>query len=377
MSENLRPWQHLPMPLPCDYDPGPKFFYENFVQHLIADSIKLMAAGLYVDDEAVESLRSTIDEVLSNVDATLLRNVIIQEYQKQRAVVAQEKHFAKSTEAVRTADHYLKKYDASVPHRTWVVNTYLKAIGSEEDIKTSWTVKDLKSYNVFKDDRFLGKIIDKSVAVNSEHVLAGMQALAEFKAELWNRPRYDKANTKAHLDPFNPGSAKQKQELFAMLNIEPMAFSDDTGEGSWGREYIEELLKQSTGDNKTLDEVLECMIDHSFSGIIKNNFLKAFDTFTIEGVMHGNIKLFGAKSCRNTSNSPNLNDIKRNSLQTSVDDNKQTIDWCLLSYVLLTLQGFIRAILCLKYPKRGNSLIRNVTQCTIVHTKTFQRTIPC
>lgn len=302
----LRPWQLLPRPLPAVEDPGPEFFYENFVQPLLGDAIAMMCAGLYINNDAVEELRSTIDEVLSNVDSLMLRNLIIQKYQKQRAAVAQKAHYTKSTEAIRTVDYYLKDYDGSVIHRSWVVNTYLKSIGSEKDIKDKWTVKCLKSYNIFKTDKNLEKIIDKSIAKNSPVLIAGMEALAEFKTELWNRPRYDKANSKASLDPFNPGSAKQLQELFSMLEIPPMAVSDKTGDGSWGREYIEILYKQSDGSNKVLDEILECIIDHSFGGIIRSTFLKAFDTFTIDGVLHGNIKIFGAKSFRPTSNSPNL-----------------------------------------------------------------------
>jgi hypothetical protein len=377
MTRKLRPIEHLPMPKPCDYDPGPKFFYENFVSPITEDMIKMMCTGMHIDEDAVESLRSTIDEVLSSVDARLLRNPIIQKYQAQRQVEAQKAHYAKSTEAIRTPEDFYRPYNGSVIHRSWVVNTYLKSIGAEKDCKESWTVKSLKSYNVFKGDRTLEKIVDKSITEDSPVLKAGMQALAEFKTELWNRPRYDKANAKASLDPFNPGSAKQKQELFEMLNIEPFEVSDKTGDGSWGRDHIEALLKQSDGSDKDLEEVLECIIDHSFSGIIRSTFLKAFDTFTIDGVLHGNIRVFGAKSFRPTSNSPNLNDTKRNSSKTSVDDNKQTIDRCLESNVLLALQGFMRVISCLKYPKRGNSLIRNVTQCTIVHTQTFQRTIPC
>ena len=136
-EEKLRPWQRLPMPLPAEHDPGPEFFYDNYVQTLIGDTIKMMCTGLHIDDEAVESLRSTIDEVLSNVDALLLRNPIIQRYQKQRAAVAQKAHFTKSTEAVRTVEYYLKDYNAGVIHRTWVVNEYLKSIGAEKDVKDS------------------------------------------------------------------------------------------------------------------------------------------------------------------------------------------------------------------------------------------------
>ena len=302
----LRPWQLLPRPKPCDEDPGPVFFYENFVQPLVVDAIKMMCTGMNIDSVAVEELRSTIDEVLSSVDARLLRNPIIQKLQTVRAVGAQKAHYAKSTEAVRTSEYYLKDYDASVLHRTWVVNTYLKSIGAENDVKDSWTVKCLKNYNIFKTDRNLEKLLDKSIAKNSKLLTDGMKALAEYKTELWNRPRYQKGRETAHLEPFNPGSSKQLQELFSMLKIPPMAFSDKTGDGSWGREYIEILYKQSDNSNKNLDEVLECIIDHSFGGIIRTTFLKAFDTYTIDEILHGNIKVFGAKSFRPTSNSPNL-----------------------------------------------------------------------
>lgn len=299
----LRPWTRLPLPAPKGFNPGPKYFYDNFVQPISEDMIKLMCTGLYIDDDAVERLKNTIDDVLSDVAGRLLRNSIIQKYQKQREAVLQKVHFAKCTEAVRTIDHYLKPYEATVIHRTWVVNTYLKSISSK-DIKESWTVKDLKSYNIFKEDDVLRKIIDKSLPVDSSIAKAGMKALAEYKMDLWNKPRYEKGKSKAILDPFNPASAKQKQELFAMLNIEPLEVSDKTSEGSWGREVLERLLKVTT--DKDIVDILNCMIDHSFSGIIKNNFLKAFKTFTIDGVLHGNIKVLGAKTARPTSNSPSL-----------------------------------------------------------------------
>lgn len=302
----MRPFEHLPSAFPKDYDPGPKFFYDNFVQHFIKDMIRMMDTGLHIDHDAVEDLRTTIADVLENVDARLLRNPIIQKYQLERSKKAQKSHYKKHTENTRTAEQFHKNYDESILHRTWLINTYLKSIDAEEDCREQWSVKDLKNYNIFKDDIFISKVLDKTVAKNSPIVFRAMSALAQYKADLWNRPRYDKANSKAPVEPFNPGSAKQKQELFAMLNIEPLGFSEDTGDASWGRKYIERLRKQLDGKNKDLDEVLECLIDHSFSGIIQTNFIKAFDTFTIDEVMHGNIKLFGAKSFRNTSNSPNL-----------------------------------------------------------------------
>ena len=247
----------------------------------------------------------TIDEVLKSVEERLSNNKLIIEYQNSRLPEAQKKHAEDATKALRDIDYYLKPYKSSdMVHRTWVVNCYLTRINRKIDHKDKWTVADLKRYNIFAKDAFLNAIIEKRDLSNNPTVMAAMQELAAYKLDLWNRPRLEKAMKPVELDPFNPASNKQCSEFFELHGVEPVAFSKDTGNPSWGREALEEVL--SYQNNPAMIEVLEAMIDHSYSAIIKNNFLKAFDSFTIDGVLHGVLKLFGAKSFRPTSNSPNL-----------------------------------------------------------------------
>ena len=306
----MRPYERLPMPMPAEYDPSeeePDFFYKNFAKHFVPDMIQMMDTGLNIDQDAVESLRKTVEEVLESVAKGLAENEIIQRYQKERQPYAQKKYAEQCTAAVRDVDYYLKEYKpGDMLHRTWVVNTYLRKIGKDSFIKAKWPVNDLKSLNVFLTDPFIKGIIDKRKYSMNQDVKAGMLALAEYKLELWNRPRYEKAEKPVDMPPFNPNSPKQVKELFEMMEIEPLAYSEDTGEASWGRDQLELVAKSIDDPLSPEAYLLQHLIDFSFSNIIKTNFLKAFDVFTIDGVLHGNIKIFGAKSFRNTSNSPNL-----------------------------------------------------------------------
>jgi DNA polymerase-1 len=248
----------------------------------------------------------TVTKVLADVESTLANNALIKEFQLERLPYAQKKHAEKCMAAVRTVDYYLKEFnDKDVMHRTWIVNEYLRSINKTEDQSEKWTLRDLKKYNEFLKDLFITDICAKRRFPGNIHVLAGMTALAEYKLELWNRPRYEKAEEPVKLDGFNPGSSKQMKEFFEMCKIAPLAFSKDTGEASWGRDQLK-IVEKTVEPMSSLADALAAFLDYSSSAIIKNNFLRAFDKFTVDGVLHGNIKIFGAKSFRNTSNSPNL-----------------------------------------------------------------------
>ena len=301
----------LPIPLPSSYDPSIKdtdYFYKNVIKPLIPDFIRIMDNYLTLDWDAVDNLRDTIDNVLETVSATLEKNEIIEKFQEQQYPKKFAIYKEETLKSCRTLDYYLKEYDSSnAIHRTYVVNEILKLNGTEDLCKDKWSVKDVKALYNYMELSEIQLVIDKKVDIRSDLAKQAMVDLANDKMTIWNKVRETKVDevTKEKLvPPFNPGSSKQKQELFEYLGIEALAFSKETGLPSWGRNQIEELFY--TVEDPILKEVLQMFIDYSFSAIIKNNFLESFDAFAQGDKLYSNLKLFGTKTFRPTGNSPNL-----------------------------------------------------------------------
>jgi DNA polymerase-1 len=163
----------------------------------------------------------------------------------------------------------------------------------------------LKNFNIFHKDTFIDDVINNTITTTeSEIVDKAMTDYAERKASIYNLSIQAKLKEYSALLPkFNPASAKQKKEFFAMAGVEPLS-TTDKGEPSYPRKDLEKIIKTVTDTD--LIEAIQLFIDNSYGAIVKNNFIEAFKRYTIDGVLYGKINLFGAKSFRLTSKEPNL-----------------------------------------------------------------------
>ena len=314
-NEKIVPIEEVfPAPRPCTPEAihSRRYFYHSVVHPLIESFIRLMHQGITIDMDKVDKLAIEIDKVIDEVNLTLSNNPIIQEFQATCFKTVKAEKIRELNSKKKTIDFFIKPFDiTNVEHRSYLMNsilftndlfplptTYLP------DGSLKWSVKDIQALNSQLTE--VQQVLDKSLSPNSPLAISSMRMLAVTKANIFNAKYETKINSIDHtlLPPFNPGSSKQLQELFTSLKIPSFKVSKTTGLPSYDRAVVEHI--NETTSNPDIKDLTKCIIDYSFSAIIKSNFLKGFKLYTIDGSLKGNIRLFGAKSFRPTSNRINL-----------------------------------------------------------------------
>ena len=236
--------------------PDETYFYNNVIQHLIPDIVQMEANGIPIDLKKVAKLETTVDDVLGEVHRKLANNDMMLDFLKS---VAKEHKKAKTEELEgkkKEAADFLKAFDAkNTIHRTYVVNSYLISQSKEDMVMDKWSIKDLKKLNQILASKFLSDLLlNEDIQEYMQlHINKGMLALAEAKAEAYNK---NKIETKINnlqeanlISSFNPGSPTQKQNFFKFYEIESEK-KTEAGNPQWDRT---ELLR--------LQKLLKIMID--------------------------------------------------------------------------------------------------------------------
>jgi hypothetical protein len=304
------PWSQLPAPDPKDAEYPLGYFYENTAKHLIKDTVRVMDNGLSIDLGKVIKLEENLSKQLAEVREELASNPLIKKYLEHRYQKQIQEYIEDRQSKMRQSEYYLVPFKhKDIFHRSYFMDIYAEQKGwssPEDKLPTGigkWPANLVKKYA--KTNKVLQMLLEGALPADTPTITTAMCRLSEDKAKIYNEKYVKQVKVPVVAYPeFNPGSPQQKQELFAMLGIESEDFSKETGLPKWDRAQVERV------NIETIDEDVRhltlCFIDYSFAAIIKNNFIEAFYNFTVNGRLHGQYKLLGAKTGRYTSASPNM-----------------------------------------------------------------------
>lgn len=302
-------WEQLPAPEARYTEYYTRHFYHNTAKHLIKDTVRIMMNGLPINLNKVQDLEEVLVEQLQRVDEVLAANILVSAYLRKRHGKQIDAYKEDRASKLRGSDYYLKPFKHSdMAHRSFFMKVYSKEhdlpVVEEELFEgiPKWPAAKVKKLSETRP--ILKRLLAGELPDTNPYVQEAMILLAETKAALHNKSYFAQIqNPEIEFPKFNPGSPKQKAELFEMLGIESNS-TTDTGAPQWNRDEIERVNKET--DDPDIKELTQALIDHSFAAIIQNNFIKAFYNYTIDGRLYGTLRLLGAKSARYTSQNPNL-----------------------------------------------------------------------
>jgi DNA polymerase I-like protein with 3'-5' exonuclease and polymerase domains len=305
------PHDQLPAPEPRHTEYPLDHFYQNTAKPLIKDTIRIMDNGLAIDMDRVIELEATLAEQLQEVEKELAANPLIKKYLEKAHKSAVKAYVVDRKARMRTPADYEGPFKHKDPiHRSYFMEEYAKTRGwSSPDAGKlptgvpKWSANLVKKYA--KSNVLLQMMLEGNLPEDTESLVVAMRKLAQDKANLYNNKYVAQVeNPEVPFPKFNPASPKQKQELFAMLGLESEEVSKKTGLPSWDRTQIERINEET--QEEEIKNLTQSFIDHSFAAIVKNNFIEAFYTYTVDGRLYGTYKLLGAKTGRYTSATPNM-----------------------------------------------------------------------
>ena len=310
-TKQYSPWDQLPAEVPKEIDYPDGYFYNNTGKYLIKDTVRIMNNGLTLHMGRVKELEETIESQLKIVQEQAQKNEYIKKYlSKATAGKLAAKKQQVLSKKKKPEDLVVAFKPKNITHRSYFMRVFCNAFeidntgeGEVHAGVPKWTANRVKRY--LGAYPVLKKLADGTLSESNTFVKQAMLLMASHKAEILDR-KYDAEAAALKLDTvaFNFSSPLQKRGLFHMLGIESPSKSKTTGEDSFNRDVIEEIHGSTT--DEVLKEVTKLIIDHSFASIITSTFIPAFYKYSVEGTLHGNYTLFGAKSGRYTSNKPNM-----------------------------------------------------------------------
>ena len=249
--------EYLPIPRPMEVPPEQdgKWFYDHIVSMLLPDIIRMQSTGIPIDLSKVRVLEDTVEDVLANVQHTMLQNPLMQKFRQQQSALSQAVKCTSIQQKAKTVEDFIPKEcnPSNKIHRSYIVNQRLKDTDHMDYYQPEWTLKDLKLLLKVHKDPVLSILLEEPEhGCLNDLKYKAMLKLASDKYDIYYKSKIEPRLTKAmteEAEEFNCGSAKQKTEFFSSLGIQSEA---TTGKGNpcWNRDELEKL-------DKLLDTLIE------------------------------------------------------------------------------------------------------------------------
>lgn len=249
--------KYLPIARPMEIPPQQdgKWFYDNIVSALLPDIIKMQRTGIPIDLSKVKDLEDTVENVLSDVQSTMLNNPLMQKFREEQSRQLQESRVFDISQKTRTLESfYPKEFTSSNKiHRSYIVNQRLDDLRAFEYMQPEWTLKDLKLLVKVYPDILLEQLANgEESSALKELKKKALQAYAKAKFDIYYKSKVApkiEAAVNAEADEFNCSSPKQKAAFFEFLGVQSET-ATSTGSPKWDRDELEKL-------NKLLDSLIE------------------------------------------------------------------------------------------------------------------------
>lgn len=306
--DNYSPWMQLPAPTPKGAVYKESYFYHMTAKWLVRDTVRLMVNGLPIDLNEVEKLEQSLKGIISAVEERIANNPLVLRYLEVKREELVNAYVSLQKQKLKTPADFYKPFDPkNILHRSAYMQIFCERMGISSPLEEvaegipKWSVALVRKFA--KEYKVLGHLLAGDVSRTQATADQAADKVAKLKADTHNRKYLELiANPNLKDFKFNPGSAKQKQEFFALIGLESDEQSKKTGEDSWNREQIERVNKETEDDD--IREFTQALIDYSYAAIVRDNFVQSFYRYSVDGRLHGSYKLLGAKSCRYTSSNP-------------------------------------------------------------------------
>lgn len=245
----------LPIKDPLKYEPDDKYyFYNNIIQHLIEDIVKITNNGIPINLDKVKQLEIELNNIIQENNDKLKNNYIIQKFIKLRN--KDLKNNKKNNIKTKNLDSFLVDFDINKNiHINYLIDIIIEDLIKNSNLdssykrinKANWTKTKLNNILNITNSIFIQFIINKDYnnSLLNKYKELAMIRLAEdkYNIELKKKEiKQQQIDETEQYTEFNSSSSSQISELFEYIGLKSR-IKTAKGNDSFNKEGLKEILE--------------------------------------------------------------------------------------------------------------------------------------